>query len=90
MKILRFEEVPKSDEYFRNLMLKYVINNKLIRLTEIIFDELEVEYQSSDEFIEIKEIIRITFEECQSLLETSTLNSLRTIIRDEISEYVES
>lgn len=71
-------------------MLKYVINNKLIRLTEIIFDELEVEYQSSDEFIEIKEIIRITFEECQSLLETSTLNSLRTIIRDEISEYVES
>jgi len=36
MKLLKYKEVTKRDEYYRDLMLKYVINNKLIELTEII------------------------------------------------------
>jgi len=89
MKILRFKEAPSRDEYFRNLMLKYVINNKLIRLAETIFDELDIEYESHDELIDIKELIRITFEECKNLHDTSTLESLRQEILLEIGEDVE-
>jgi len=85
MKILSYKETLKRDKYYRDLMLKYVINNKLIELTEIIFYLLEVEYESSDEITEIKEIIRITYDECKDLDETS-LESLRQIISIETGE----
>ena len=89
MKILRFKEAPSRDEYFRNLMLKYVVNNKLIRLAETIFDQLEIEYKSLDDLIDIKELIRITFEECKNLHDTSTLESLRQEVLAEIGEEFE-
>jgi len=86
MKILSYKENLKRDKYYRDLMLKYVINNKLIELTEIIFYLLEVEYESSDEITEIKEIIRITYDECKDLDKISTLESLRQIISTETGE----
>ena len=58
----------------------------MIALTETIFYKLNVNYETSDELIEIKEYIRETFEELVRLDESPTLVSLQNILRAERRE----
>lgn len=88
MIILSKQEFTEQDEYQKRIMLRYLKTNKLIKLTETIFDALEVEYESTKKLIEIMELIRLTYEDYIFIEETSTLQSLRELIRAEVDQDI--
>ena len=85
MKISTHKKIER-DEYCKNQLLRYIKNKKMIALTETIFCKLDVNYETSDELIEIKEYIRETYEELVRLDELRTLASLKNILRAEHRE----
>jgi hypothetical protein len=84
----RFSEkiITERDEYLKTLLLKYLMNKKMITLAELITKKLDIKDISEDKLIEIKECIRDTFEVYETLKETSTYYSLRSLLKAEYHE----